>query len=174
MRIIGLSGKFMSNFTKTFFEVWVARTVLIVPSHWLTDIVHHLKCSCMIVLSVCANIILFSLTIRLFKVKISKKKCKAWSQNHIIEGARAQKPPKNGQRCTSLVIQGMILTNLLSSVARKGNGDLYMLFLSESGPAKRVLGICIEKSAKIRCRYLYEVPLIQSLPTLIQLPIKSK
>ena len=73
-------------------------------------------------------------------------------RNHIIVGARAQKLTKNGQRRTILVLQRRILTNLLSSVAQKRERRPMFLF-SESGPAHRVLGVCMEKFAKIRCRH---------------------
>ena len=37
------------------------------------------------------------------------------------------------------------------------------VFLSESGPAHRVLGVCIDKYAKCVCRHVCEVPLMTKL-----------
>ena len=49
-----------------------------------------------------------------------------------------------------------------------------MFFLSESGPAHRVLGVCIDKYAKSVCRHVCEVSLIAISITLVsrgELPV---
>ena len=66
----------------------------------------------------------------------------------IIVGFRAQKPNKNGQKLTTLVSQRRILTNLVSSVTQK-RGRWPMFFFSESGPARRVLAVCIDNMPKV-------------------------
>ena len=44
-----------------------------------------------------------------------------------------------------------------------------MFFSSESGPAHRVLGVCIDKYAKCVCRHVCEVSLKQSMTVVLSL-----